>query len=187
MPWNKAFGGSAVVTAAEGAFADVPVPSGAPNGPSIAILLEHLGASVLLGADAFPTVLVPALQALALQRRAAAGLRVGAFKLSHHGSRANVNTDLLKAVQADHYIFSTNNAIFRHPDDEAVARVLTHGGKQPTLWFNYGTERNRRWAAEELQSQHGYQAQYPAGDTGGVVLTLHSPGGAPPRPSASTA
>jgi beta-lactamase superfamily II metal-dependent hydrolase len=42
--------------------------------------------------------------------------------MSHHGSRANVTSELLTAVRADHYIFSTNNtnnAIFKHPDDEA--------------------------------------------------------------------
>ena len=146
----------------------------APNGSSIAILLEHQGASVLLSADAFPTVMVPALQALALKRRKPGGLQLDAIKLSHHGSRANVTTDLLKVVKADHYIFSTNNAIFRHPDDEAVARVLVHGGRQPTLWFNYATERNRRWANEALQAQHGYQVRYPEAGEHGVTISLRA-------------
>ena len=74
------------------------------NGSSIAVLLEHKGVSVLLGADAYPTVLVPALKALAAHRGETLPLRVDVFKLSHHGSRANVTIDLLKAVQAQHYI-----------------------------------------------------------------------------------
>lgn len=233
LPWNKAFGGKAVVTAPDGGFVELPktddapritvlsptparladifkvwdqelarlraketdkpgpaepvsrgafdietlaakvtaTDHAAPNGSSIAILVEHLGASVLLGADAFPTVLVPALKALALKRRAPS-LKVDAFKLSHHGSRANVTTELLKAVQADHYIFSTNNAIFHHPDDEAVARVLVNGGRQPTLWFNYATERNRRWDDAGLRARHGYLARYPDVGKSGVIVAV---------------
>ena len=239
LPWNQAFGGKAVATAAEGEFIELPTAEGAPritvlsptpdrladifkvwdkelaklrnkesdapvpaepvsrgsgrfdvealaskvtatdhappNGSSIAILLEHQGASVLLAADAFSTVLVPALKALALKRQAPGALRVDALKLSHHGSRANVTNDLLTAVQASHYIFSTNNAIFRHPDDEAVARVLVNGGARPTLWFNYGTERNRRWADEALQAEHGYQVRYPETERAGVIIALPGP------------
>jgi beta-lactamase superfamily II metal-dependent hydrolase len=143
-----------------------------PNASSISILLEHRGASVLLGADSIPTVIVPALQALARKRKRPGGLALDAIKLSHHGSRANVTSELLKAVRADHYIFSTNNAIFNHPDDEAVARVLVHGGRQPTLWFNYATERNQRWAEPALRAKYGYQLQYPDGGQVGVVIGL---------------
>ena len=62
---------------------------------------------------------------------------------SRHGSRANVTQELMRAVQAEHYVFSTNDAIFNHSNDEAVARVIV-GSKRPTLWFNYSTERNQR-------------------------------------------
>ena len=85
------------------------------NGSSIAFLLEHQGVSVLQAADAHPTVLVPALNALATHRGIPLALQVDVFKLSHHGSRANVTVDLLRAVQAQHYIVSTNGAIFHHP------------------------------------------------------------------------
>jgi len=74
-----------------------------PNGSSISILLEHRGAAVLLGADADPTVMVPALQALARQRQLPGGMTVDAIKLSHHGSRANVTNDFLKVIRADHF------------------------------------------------------------------------------------
>ena len=144
----------------------------AANGSAIAILLEHRGASVLLGADAFATVLVPALKALARHRKQAGPIAVDAFKLSHHGSRANVTNELLAAVQAGHYVFSTNNAIFNHPDDEAVARVLVHGGKRPALWFNYATERNLRWTDGQLKAAFGHGARYPAKGHGGVVIEL---------------
>jgi beta-lactamase superfamily II metal-dependent hydrolase len=144
------------------------------NGSSIAFLLEHGGASVLLAADAFSTVLAPSLKALAKHRRQAGGLKLDAIKLSHHGSRGNVTNDLLKAVQADHYIVSTNGAIFNHPDDEAIARVIVHGGNSPRLWFNFDNDRSRRWADPALRSLHGYDTVLPEGGRSGVELTLGS-------------
>ena len=148
-----------------------PVDRSVPNGSAIAFLLEHQGASVLLCADAFPTVLVPALKALATQRGLHGPLMVDAIKLSHHGSRANVTTDLLAAVKAPQHIFSTNNAIFKHPNEEAVARVILSGG-EPTLWFNHDTEHNRRWESAAPRAQHRYRVRYPARPGEGVVLEL---------------
>ena len=145
-----------------------PTDKAAPNGSSIAMLLEHRGASVLLSADAFPTVLVPALAALARRRGLAGPVPVDAVKLSHHGSRANVTQDLLRAVDARHFIFSTNNSYFRHPNAEAVARVIV-GGRKPTLWFNYDTPLNRQWGVPELMARHGHVARYPQGDVGVTI------------------
>jgi hypothetical protein len=142
------------------------------NGSSIAVLLEHKGASVLLAADAFPTVLSPALQALARHRRQPGGFSVDAIKLSHHGSKGNLTTDLLKSVRADHYIVSTNGAIFNHPDDEAVARVVLNGGRRHSLWFNYRNERSMRWADETRLAQHGCRVVLPEAGHEGFTLPL---------------
>ena len=141
------------------------------NGSSIAMLLEHRGASVLLGADAFPTVLVPALEALAKRRGLSGPLHVDAVKLNHHGSRANVTQDLIRGIQAEHFVFSTNGAYFKHPNAEAVARVIV-GGKQPTLWFNYDTAHTRQWAVDALTGKYGYAVRYPTSPDAGVVLEL---------------
>jgi len=152
-----------------------PTDKAVANGSSIAMLIEHMGASVLLGADAFPTVLVPALNALSKRRGLAGPLQVDVLKLSHHGSRANVTQELMRAVQAEHYVFSTNGAQFRHPNDEAVARVIV-SSKQATLWFNYATPHTRQWAADELIGKYGHAVRYPAQVGSGVVLELPSRG-----------
>ena len=95
-----------------------------PNGSSIALLVEYKKKSVLLAADAHPDVLVEELRALADSRQVKLPWSVDVFKLPHHGSRANVTTELLKVVRAKHYVVSTNNAQFGHPDAEALARVV---------------------------------------------------------------
>lgn len=139
-----------------------------PNGSSIAILLEHQGASVLLSGDAFADVLVQEVQALARKRGQQPGtpLAVDVHKLSHHGSRANVTTELLQAVAAKHHVVSTSNAYFRHPNAEALARVIT-GSSQPVLWFNHDTPQNRQWDDPELIQRYGYEVRYPACDASG--------------------
>ncbi len=142
------------------------------NGSSITLLLEHRGASVLLGADAHPTVLIPALKALAAHRGVALPLQVDVFKLPHHGSQANVTTALMQAVQARHYIVSTNGAIFGHPNDAAIARVIVSGGTHRALWFNYRSEHTAQWGSAALQQAQGYVAQLPAADAQTVVVAV---------------
>jgi hypothetical protein len=149
-----------------------PSDRAVPNGSSIALLVEHKGASVLLAADAFPDGLVRALRALGRRRGATGPLTLDVVKLSHHGSRANVTVDLFDAVRAEHYVFSTNNSYFNHPNDEAVARVILHGGPRPTLWFNYDTERNRKWAQESLRAKYGHNVRLPEAPLAGVKLEL---------------
>jgi len=151
-----------------------PTDKSVPNGSSIALLVEHQGASILLSADAFSPVLVPALRALAKRRGIHGRIEVDAFKLSHHGSRANVTNELLTAVKTKHFIFSTNNKYFNHPNDEAVARVIVNG-EQPTLWFNYDTPKNRKWNSPALLAKYGYSARFPTDESSGVTLEL------PPR------
>jgi beta-lactamase superfamily II metal-dependent hydrolase len=145
--------------------------SAVANGSSIAMLVEHQGASVLLCADAFAPVLIPALEALCERRGITEPLKVDAIKLSHHGSRANVTQDLLKIVQADHYLFSTNGAYFRHPNTEAVARVIL-AGRSSTLWFNYDSPQTSRWRDPQYAERYGYVARYPPQADQGIALEL---------------
>ena len=141
------------------------------NGSSIAFLLEHRGASVLLTADAFPSVLQRALTALAASRRQTLPWALDFIKLSHHGSRANTTTKLLETVQAHHFLVSTNGAIFGHPDQEAIARVIASGTPGREIWFNFRTPQTAIWAAEPIQARYGYVARFPA--SAGAVTTVH--------------
>lgn len=153
------------------AWRNTPVDQAVPNGSSIAFLLEHKGASALFCADAFPGVLTQAIQSLTARRGLKGPLPVDVIKLSHHGSRANVTNDLLKVVKARHYVFSTNNSYFKHPNEEAVARVIVDSDA-PTLWFNYDTPRNRRWDLAALKKTYGYQVAYPDQTGQGVTIVL---------------
>jgi beta-lactamase superfamily II metal-dependent hydrolase len=154
-----------------------------PNGSSIAFLAEFGGRSLLFAADAHADVLVPALRSLqrARGRSTSSGsgalpLAVDLLKLPHHGSRANVTLDLLDAVRAEHYVTSTNGRRFGHPDEEAMARVITRGrvadSSKPTLWFNYASVTTKRWLDPLFAEQHRYTTAGPAGGASGVRITL---------------
>ena len=145
----------------------------APNGSSIALLIEHRGASAVLGADAFGSVLGAGLTGLA-QDRGLASLPVDAFKLPHHGSKGNVLDALLAVAPARHYLISSNGDIFRHPDDEALARVVLGAPAGATLHFNYRNPRTERWADPALRAAHGYEVRFPDSPAAGTVLELEA-------------
>jgi hypothetical protein len=129
------------------------------------VLAEFEGRRILLTGDAHPGVL------LAAMKRAGGGrLAVDACKLPHHGSKANVSRELLAALECPRYLFSTNGAHFKHPDRQAVARVIKWGGAGPELTFNYRTKHNEVWAGRALRERHGYAAVFPGSDSGGARL-----------------
>jgi hypothetical protein len=138
------------------------------NGSSISLLAEFDGKRILLGADAHPSTLESAIDRLVGERQR---LPLTAFKLPHHASKHNVSVDLLQRVQCNKYLVSTNGAQFKHPDREAIARVIKHGGASPTLYFNYETTLNAVWATPTLKEDFDYEAVY-ADKEGGLTVAL---------------
>ena len=141
------------------------------NGSSIVVLAEYEGRSVLLGADAFPEVVEASVNRLVASRMTH-NLRIDAFKVSHHGSRHNTSNDLLAVLDCPRYPYSTNGNIFGHPDPEAVSRVVVKGSSEPTLCFNYVSERNEMWADPLLMRAAGFHAVFPSACSSGVVIEL---------------
>ncbi len=135
------------------------------NGSSIAVLAEYGRRRCLLAADAFASVLADGIRRLASERSMAA-IDVDLCKLPHHGSRKNVDRGLLACMRCFNYLISTDGSRYGHPDPEALARVVTDGRMQPTLFFNYRSAANRRWANTRLQATHGFASEYPADDDG---------------------
>ncbi len=154
-------------------LADAPFePDGSEaNGSSIAVLAEYDGRRLLLTGDAHADRLAASIRRLNCwmdQPR----LRLDAFKLPHHGSKANLSRELLELIDCPNYLVSTNGAYFHHPDAEAMARIIRYGGEAPTLWFNYRSDDNAVWASPQLQQRYGYRTRYPEGGEAGVRLAF---------------
>lgn len=112
----------------------------ASNGSSIAFLFSFGGASLLLAADAHAKVLLET--ASLLDGGLPHGIDV--LKLPHHGSAANVTTELLKAFPTKTYVVSTNGNKHEHPHDLAIARIVAVAPGSKVL-FNYPGAAYQRW------------------------------------------
>lgn len=107
---------------------------GAPNGSSIAFILEHGRRRVLLLGDAHASTI-----AAGLDRLGPGPHRFDAVKLSHHGSRGNTSLELLRRIRCRNWIVSSDGAQFHHPDAECLARVVVTQ-RRPTFYLNYDSE-----------------------------------------------
>jgi beta-lactamase superfamily II metal-dependent hydrolase len=149
-------------------------PDGAAaNGSSIALLAEFEGKRVMLCADAFPAVVLDAVNRLLAGSPSEERLKLDAFKLPHHGSRANLDLALMKRLDCGVHLISSDGTQTRHPNREAVARaVVTQPGSR--LIFNYRTKYNEMWdqpaAVGRAPRGHRWSADFPAaGSTGAAV------------------
>ena len=136
-----------------------------PNASSIVLLAEVGSHSVLLAGDTTVEALGPGLARL-LAARDLEALPLTAFKLPHHGSQNNISAELVEALPAQHYLFSSNGAYFGHPDPETVATVLEYGPPDLTLCFNYEQSSSAMWNDDRLREAHGYSVQFPEDQPG---------------------
>jgi beta-lactamase superfamily II metal-dependent hydrolase len=136
-----------------------------PNGSSIAFVASYDGKGVLFGADAFPGVLAASLARMSAAERK----KISVLKLPHHGSRSNISSELLAALDCQTYLVSSNGQRYSHPNREAIARVIHRGGK-PRVLFNYRSEFNDFWDDGALKKTHKYSVKY--GGKSGLTLEL---------------
>lgn len=143
-----------------------------PNGTSIALLLElEGGPAAILSADAYPRVLQQTVGQL-LRKRMGKRLKLNAFKLPHHGSRANVNRGLLELIDCPLHLFSTDGTQTKHPHPEAVARVLDTVTQKPSLAFNYRSDYNEIWRDPATIDRYRYRLCCPDEGEAGLVVVV---------------
>ena len=153
--------------------------SSAANGSSIAFVGEFEGKRCLFAGDAYWNVLRDTAARLA-EEEDSERLALDAFKIPHHGSRNNVGDELLSALDCHRFLISTNGSRFKHPDDEAIARLVggpwrgsdPSGDDEVVLEFNYRTEFNEGWDEASLRDQWNYRARYPSNGAEGLIVEL---------------
>ena len=161
---------------AEAEFDEDATPA---NGSSIAFLAEYEDKKVLFTGDAHPSTLIASIRQL-LRERHLSTLPLDAFKVPHHGSRNNLNTDLLKLLDCRRYLVSTNGSYYKHPDQEAIARILKYGTLEygrhnfdkAELCFNYHKPRVAVWDNDQLKHQYKYETRFPSQSGGALVIDL---------------
>jgi beta-lactamase superfamily II metal-dependent hydrolase len=149
-----------------------PMDNKEANGSSIAVLAAWADRTALFTGDAHADVLIDTLNRWLGQEKT---LDVDVLKLPHHGSKGNVTNELMKRVKAKCYVFSSSGeGPSKHPNDQAVARVIVNSSGPRTLAFNYRNKRTEFWDATDLKSEHGYTTQYPNAEHGGLTIDLQA-------------
>lgn len=141
------------------------------NGSSIGFLAEYDGKSALLVGDAHAPVLLESIEKLVADR-GNTRLKVDAFKLAHHASQNNLSKELVQLLDCRKWLVSTNGNKFKHPDAEALARVVKYAGGKPRFYFNYRTRFNEFWDRADVREKYGYSATFPPDDTPGIVVAV---------------
>lgn len=141
------------------------------NGSSIGILFEYDGHRILLLGDAFPEVIEHSVDTL-LAQQGLTRLKADVVKLPHHGSRANISPALLDKLDCPRYVISSDGKYFRHPDAEAVARVIMQKCRPLQLLFNYRTVQTSIWDEQTLQNEFDFEAIYPEPGQAGLTLKI---------------
>lgn len=142
------------------------------NGSSIAFVFEYDGRRILFGADAFAPTLAAGIKRL-LSGATSERFELAAFKLSHHGSAANLTNELLDLLRCSRYLISTDGSSHSHPDHEALARIIVRGGKNPTLLFNARSKTTKDWGeGRRARDWPAFEAVYPEDNEVGLILPL---------------
>ena len=165
--------GSASESEIDTAVAKQSTPdNAAANGSSIAFLAEFRGMSALFLGDAHADVVADSIDRL-LSERGKSTLDVDAVKVAHHGSKGNTSDRLLELIRSPNFLVSTNGAMFKHPDEEAIHRIISRSLHDcPTLYFNYRTKFNNIWDDDRLRKELSYKTIYNESDTDALAVRL---------------
>jgi beta-lactamase superfamily II metal-dependent hydrolase len=105
------------------------------NGASIAFILEYEVKKYLFLADAHIDLIVESLKRLGYSKDNP--LEVEFIKLSHHGSKKNINQKFLDLVRSDNFIILTNGASHGHPNKEALSRIILNPNRDFDKKINF--------------------------------------------------
>ncbi len=122
--------------------------SSVKNGSSISFIITMSGKRFLFLADSHPKTIVKQLKAFGCSKDKP--LEVDAMKVSHHGSKANTNKELLEIVKTENYIISTDSSGHNHPNKRTLARILSVN-PNAIFHFNYEHVRNEVFSAQDRQ------------------------------------
>lgn len=101
------------------------------NNSSIAMIIRTNDKSLLMTGDCMATDMYNYITQK-LNKSKEDPLSIDIMKLSHHGSRYNINNDLLDIVDCDKYLITTNGGAgnANHPDRQTIAKILKRDGRR---------------------------------------------------------
>lgn len=125
------------------------------NGSSIVFILENNGKRAVFLGDSHPTQVANHLRSIGYS--AEMPLQAEFIKISHHGSKANTNYELLELIDTDSFIISSNGEIHQLPDKQCLARIINHNNKAK-IYFNYPEKIPTIFKDEDFRAFPNFQA-----------------------------
>lgn len=120
------------------------------NESSFSFLIESGGKSILYLGDCHPETVISWLEINKIET-----IRVDAVKISHHGSKNNTSLEMLKRINCQKYLISTNGKSHNHPSLETIARIaVVNKDKKTEIHMNYCLDNIPGWFLNELDSEY---------------------------------
>ncbi|MBK1812151.1 MBL fold metallo-hydrolase [Clostridium sp. YIM B02505] len=120
------------------------------NKSSIAFVLEFKEKKLLYLGDAAPSVVEEKLREIYKSEKIP--YKFDIVKVSHHGSSGNMSPELLKLIDSDKYLFSTNGK-YGHPDLSTLVKIAENYPKKEVvkeLIFNYEND-SLKWMNSNIE------------------------------------
>lgn len=118
------------------------------NGSSIAFIMTYEKKNFVFLADAHPTVVVNSLKTFGYSKEKP--LKAELVKISHHGSKANNNIEMLELINSSKYVISTNGDKHAHPNKQFLAR-LASVNDNCEVYFNYPEQINQIFSKKDYE------------------------------------
>lgn len=120
------------------------------NKSSFSFLIESEGKKILYLGDCHAKTVISWLDHIKLDK-----IKVNAVKISHHGSMNNTSLDLLKRIDCQKYLISTNGKSHSHPDLETLARIaFVNKSNKTDIYMNYDLDSIPEWFSTELSTDY---------------------------------
>lgn len=126
------------------------------NGSSIAFVLDYNNLHLLFLGDAHPSTIVDSLKKH--YHPDDFPIKFDLIKISHHGSKNNTSPELLKYIDSENYIISTNGSSHNHPDMETIAMIISRKSTfTRKLYFNYSLDSLVPFKENSLMQKYNYE------------------------------
>lgn len=146
------------------------------NKSSISCLITVNDRKIMLTSDACPTVLADSVHTLGYSEEQP--LNLSLMQVSHHGSKGNTSERLLKMLDCQHYLVSTNSTNSHgFPHKQTLARIVTAAfARRPRepiyFYFTYNEPGLKKLFTEEEVLKYNIICQYPDLNDNGILITI---------------
>ncbi|PEJ62410.1 MBL fold metallo-hydrolase [Bacillus toyonensis] len=139
------------------------------NGSSITFCLEFEDKRMLFMGDISSTGIKKEIEKMFPDETSP--IHFDVIKVAHHGSKANTSRELLKIIDSDNYLISTNGSKHRHPHIETLARIVTRTSiSNRKLHFNYETNASSKMSQVEWEKKYNYSIVKPVSGKSSIIV-----------------